>query len=181
MIDQRLFQGLHRHLFSGSALATYAVLDGCMVDQLPQRLAVSGLEHACLFSGPLDPMLEAAAPHIVRITSSSAFTERVLREGWNANWGIVLQTGTDIDLATLRQHLRRQLRVSAPGGVSLFFRFYDPRAFRAVVPTLAADQHGEFLGPARKAWVEAEDPSTLLLFQPVSVAGGPVQPLPLAT
>lgn len=178
MIDQRLYQALTKRLFTEPGQATYAVLDGCMVDQLPQRLEAARLDHACLFSGQLDPMLEAAAPWVVQLKPGTAFTESVLREGWNAHWGIVLQTAAGTDLAALRQHLRRQLRVSAPGGQSLFFRFYDPRAFRAVVPHLDEAQRREFLGPIRKAWIEGTDPTCALLFQPGQAATG--EPLPLA-
>ena len=43
-------------------------------------------------------------------------------------------TDADTTLLALRSHLRRILRVAAPGGESMLFRFYDPRAFRTVVP-----------------------------------------------
>lgn len=180
MIDQRLYQALSKRLFGEAGLATYAALDGCMIDQLPQKLEVAKLDHACLFSGQLDPLLEAAAPWLVQLKPGNAFSESVLREGWNAHWGIVLQTGTGVDLGALRQHLRRQLRVAAPGGQNLFFRFYDPRAFRAVVPHLNDEQRKEFLGPIRKAWIEGEDPASVLLFQPGQAATGQSHPLAVA-
>src|SRR3546814_12880761 len=78
-------------------------------------------------------MLEAAAPHLVRLRADDRFTDAILREGWNAHWGIVLRTAPGTDLYAVRQHLRRFLRVIGADGKAMFFRFYDPRAFRSDV------------------------------------------------
>jgi hypothetical protein len=75
-----------------------------------------------------------------------------------------LVTDTDTTILSLRSHLRRILRVAAPGGESMLFRFYDPRAFRTVVPTFDKQQHKVFFGPIHGCYVESRDTNQALYF-----------------
>ena len=81
--------------------------------------------------------------------------------------------------ATTRAHLRRVLRVRAPDGSSMLFRFYDPRAFRTVIPVLDAPARKEFFGPIHGAYVESRSPDSVLFF----ARDGRAEPqaLPLST
>lgn len=164
MIAQRQFEQLQDAIFAVHSHAVYAVLDGSQVENLPQQLA--DLESACLFSPPLDPMLDAAAPRLVKLSPGCPGTELALRQGWNIHWGIILVTDGDVDLDALRSHLRRNLRVRSPNGRPLLFRFFDPRAFRSVIPTMDAAQRREFFGPILGAYVEGETADCLLHFSP---------------
>ena len=156
---------LRELVFKGAGQSgVYAVLDGAMIDQLPSRLDASGCEHACLFSGELDPMLEAAAPHLVQLQQDHPFTRAVLSLGWNDHWGIVLHAGGDMDFHAVRQHLRRHLRVVDAGGNPMFFRFYDPRVFRMVIPVLASKTRREFFGSIRRFIVESDQPDAVRCF-----------------
>src|SRR3546814_6723667 len=93
VIEASQLQALRRAVFergNGAAEApVFAVLDGAMVADLPARLRAAGCDYSCLFSGDLDPMLEAAAPPLVRLRPADRFTDAHLREGWNAHGGIV--------------------------------------------------------------------------------------------
>nr|WP_255682074.1 DUF4123 domain-containing protein [Luteimonas sp. BDR2-5] len=164
-----LLERLREVVFNGAARAgaagnVFAVLDGAMVEALPERLAASDCEYACLFSGALDPVLESAAPHLVRLEPGHPFAEQVLRQGWNDHWGIVLRAAPGVDLYDLRQHLRRHLRVLDPDGQAMFFRFYDPRAFRVVIPELDSAARRGFFGPVRSFIVESARADTVLRF-----------------
>src|SRR3546814_1808571 len=57
---------------------------------------------------------------------------------------IVLRTAPGTDLYAVRHHLRRFLRVIGADGKAMFFRFYDPRAFRVVIPTLGGAERRDF-------------------------------------
>jgi hypothetical protein len=192
VIDQPQLDALQRILFAGLAArperrhdgngaapvhAVYAVLDGCMVKQLPTRLHESGCEYSCLFSGRLDPALEAAAPYLVRLDPQAAFTRSVLREGWNDHWGIVLQAPAQTDLYAVRHHLRRFLRVTGPGGRAMFFRFYDPRAFRVTIPGMRRADYREFIGPLLGIYTEGRSVDTLLHFAADGAPQGKALPL----
>lgn len=164
VIPQGQYQALHTTIFGHAARAVYAVLDGAMIDGLPDRLAKVAPDAACLFEGSLDPMLSAAAPYVMKLDAESDAAQLALKEGWNDHWGIVLLTDTSLDLRTIRAHLRRVLRVSAPDGSSMLFRFYDPRAFRTVIPILDSAARREFFGPIHGVYVEGRMPDSALYF-----------------
>lgn len=164
MIPQGQYEALHRAIFGHPARAVYAVLDGAMIEGLPARLAKIAPDAACLFEGSLDPMLSAAAPYVVKLDPQSAAAQLALKEGWNGHWGIVLLTDAGLDLRTVRSHLRRVLRVSAPDGTSMLFRFYDPRAFRTVIPVLDSSVRRDFFGPIHGVYVEGRTPDSALFF-----------------
>ena len=164
VIPQGQYEALHRTVFGHPTLAVYAVLDGAMIEGLPARLAQVAPDAACLFEGSLDPMLSAAAPYVIKLAPQSAAAQLALKEGWNDHWGIVLVTDASVDLRTVRSHLRRVLRVSAPDGTSMLFRFYDPRAFRTVIPVLDAAARREFFGPIHGVYVEGRTPDSALYF-----------------
>lgn len=169
MIEPALQEALREAVFGRGNEAVYAVLDGAMVDGLPRMLQESGCEYSCLFSGLLDPMLEDAAPYVVRLSRRHAFTDLILGKGWNSHWGIVLWAAAGVDLYAVRQHLRKHLRVIDAQGNPMFFRFYDPRAFRLVIPQLERAARREFFGPLSGFMVEAAQADALLAFE----AGGP--------
>ncbi len=169
MIELALREALLEAVFQRGADCVYAVLDGAMVEGLPRLLQNSGCEYSCLFSGLLDPMLEEAAPYVVHLTRRNPFTDLVLGKGWNSHWGIVLQAAPGMDLYAVRQHLRKHLRVVDAQGNPMFFRFYDPRVFRLVIPQLECQARRDFFGTLRGFVVEAPQPDALLAFE----AGGP--------
>ena len=164
MIPQGQYESLHRMVFGQASRTVYAVMDGAMIEGLPGRLAQLAPDAACLFEGALDPMLSAAAPWLVKLAPDSAATRMALREGWNGHWGIVLLTDAGLDLRDVRAHLRRVLRVRAPDGSSMLFRFYDPRAFRTVIPVLDPQARREFFGPIHGVYVEGRTPDSALFF-----------------
>ena len=164
VIPQGQYESLHRMVFGQAARAVYAVMDGAMIEGLPGRLAQVAPDAACLFEGALDPMLSAAAPWLVKLEAGDAATQMALREGWNGHWGIVLVTDADLDLRAVRAHLRRVLRVRAPDGSSMLFRFYDPRAFRTVIPVLDPQARREFFGPIHGVYVEGRTADSALFF-----------------
>ena len=164
MIPQGQYDSLHKMVFGQPTRAVYAVMDGAMIEGLPDRLAQLAPDAACLFEGALDPMLSAAAPWLVKLDPGSAVTQMALRDGWNGHWGIVLLTDAGLDLRAVRAHLRRVLRVRTPDGSSMLFRFYDPRAFRTVIPVLDAPARKDFFGPIHGVYVEGRSADSVLFF-----------------
>lgn len=164
VIGSAQYQMLQRTVFSQKEQAVFAVLDGALIDGLPERLRRDAPDAMCLFSGRLDPMLEAAAPHLVPLQPDTPAAHLALRDGWNDHWGIVLVANPGTDIHTMRAHLRRNLRVAVPGGASVFFRFYDPRAFRNVIPTLKGEHRTAFYGPIQGCYVEGRSPESALFF-----------------
>src|SRR5471032_2443991 len=111
----------------------------------------------CLFTGHLEPDMAVVAPYLVELEHSSAFTRRLLAEGWGQNWGVFLTS--QLALPALWRHVRQQVHVYGPKMEPLFFRFYDPRVMRNYLPTCSPKQLGEFFGPVDFYIAEAEEPA----------------------
>ncbi len=100
----------------------YAIVDGCIVDDLLDYLTGLNSPHSCLYAEPLQPELIKLAPYLLEVTPDV--------EDWlNAKtspWGMYLTT--DATMRVLRQHLRKYLQVLLPDeNKPVIFRFYDPR------------------------------------------------------
>ena len=139
-------------------MPAYVILDGA---QNPSLLDALYADHAprwrCLFTGQLEPDMATVAPYLVELEHSSAFTRRLLAEGWGQNWGVFLTS--QLALPALWRHVRQQVLVYGPDMESLYFRFYDPRVMRNYLPTCPQQQLGEFFGPVDFYFAEAEEPA----------------------
>ena len=101
----------------------------------------------------------------------------MLETGWGNSWGIFL--ATSVDLATLRQHLRRFLMVKAEtDDKDLYFRFYDPRVLRVFLPTCIPEETTEFFGPIRRFLIENEQSNGLLEFTGDQTGAKAIRPRP---
>ena len=144
-----------------SPRGVWAVLDGARDARVHLALIESRLESLCLYSGSVPRALEQNAPHLVQLLPGHRLTERLLGDAWGQSWGVLL---TIDDAANLRHHLRKLLRVTAPGGRALLFRFYDPRVLRAYLPTCTPDELAQVFGPIASFCVEGEGGATLIEF-----------------
>jgi hypothetical protein len=139
-------------------MPAYVILDGAQNQTLLGSLhADNSPPWRCLFTGQLEPDMAVVAPYLVELEQSSAFTRRLLAEGWGQNWGVFLTS--QLALPALWRHVRQQVHVYGPDLESLFFRFYDPRVMRNYLPTCSPSQVSEFFGPVDFYIAEDDDPS----------------------
>jgi Domain of unknown function (DUF4123) len=126
----------------------YALLDAARQPEIPMRLKSGAIHHDCLYQGPTADALWFVAPYIARCERTSAFVTWLLEEGWGQNWGVFIAAA--VDLASLRQHLRKFLLVKMEcADADFYFRFYDPRVLSIFLPTCTGDEAAEFFGPVR--------------------------------
>ena len=123
------------------------LLDGARDPEIAGLLRAGGLEYTCLFSGPLHPALQAAAPYLVHLAAGSPTTNRLLQRGWGRAWGIFTVAPPDVTLVQQRLHFKKFLRVRTEEGRELAFRYYDPRVLNVYLPTCTADEFHTVLGP----------------------------------
>jgi len=138
-------------------MPAYVILDGAQNPTLLDALhADNSPPWRCLFTGQLEPDMAIVAPYLVELEQSSAFTRRLLAEGWGKNWGVYLTS--QLALPALWRNVRQQVHVYGPNLESLFFRFYDPRVMRNYLPTCSPRQLTEFFGPVEFYIAEDEEP-----------------------
>ncbi|MFD0323954.1 DUF4123 domain-containing protein [Lysobacter gummosus] len=162
---------LHERLFTGTG-DVYAVLDGRKIPGLPERLHATGAEFWCLLAEGLDPVLAECAPYLVRLHCEGSAVAAALRAVWERGSGIVLCTCAGSDGRALRVHLRAWLRIPGADGRTQFFRFYDPRVLRAILPSLSAERRAQFLAPLGCVYVSGPTPGSLIGFSRDACADG---------
>ena len=125
---------------AGMPCDVYAVLDGAVVKQLPDRLEAREAPFDCLFSGETDPLVITRAPFLVRVVPGDEIFAWILREGWGRNWGMFAAVPRDTPFDAVLDHFRQFLQVRLPDGRIVFFRFYDPRVQRLFLTSCDAAQ-----------------------------------------
>jgi hypothetical protein len=140
----------------------WMIADAARDRRIFRMLLESHFDHSCLYSGPLPPALETAAPYLIQLEFEDRYTRRLIEHAWGNSWGVFLRSNTRMD--KLRRHLRSFLVVRDPKGQSLVFRYYDPRVLRVYLPTCTREELRTVYGPIECFWTEAESSDTLLEF-----------------
>jgi hypothetical protein len=66
----------------------WMILDGARSIEIFRMLLACHLEYACLYSGPLTPELEMAAPYLVQLDHGYKGTHQFIRRAWGNSWGV---------------------------------------------------------------------------------------------
>lgn len=128
----------------------YALLDGAAFDNLPRALHETGAEAVCLYKGSIAPEVMCVAPYLAVIERGHPLYERLL-DGWGRAQAVFLIA--EDTLISLRGHFRKLTMVRLPDERVVYFRFYDPRVMRTVMPVLDARQRAALFGPAVRAFL----------------------------
>jgi hypothetical protein len=95
---------------------------------------------------------------------SSGLLARLLAEGWGRSWGIyVVSTSPFKDL---RRSFRRHLRVEDPDSKPMYFRFYDPRVLRRLLPMCTERQREELFSQVSRFVVEGQSAAEVHVLEP---------------
>ena len=142
----------------------WAIFDCARDPRMFYRITHSGLLHECLFAGDLAPDLQHAAPYLVQLECDDRRSDELIDFSFGTAQGVFIDA--DIGIKSLRKHLRSILRVEAPGGKRMLFRYYDPRVLRVYLPTCNSGELDLVFGPIQRFWVE-EGPASggILLFE----------------
>lgn len=136
--------------------------------QRPKQASVPAPRLQCLYDGRSATEMASVAPYLIdlsEISSAQAVLERLLAEGWGESWGFYFACPRQFEFDRIRKHLRSFLKVHVEGREDMFFRFYDPRILRILLPTCTAEQLAQFFGPIDTFYVEGEERSECLEFR----------------
>jgi uncharacterized protein DUF4123 len=163
MTDQLLAR-IEEILWSdGPRQNVWMIVDGARTIDVFRMLIECHLEYTCLYSGPLSPDLEIAAPYLVQLDHGYRDTRRFIRRAWGESVGVFFQS--DTSLKNLRRHLKEFLVVRDERGRRLVFRYYDPRVMRVYLPTCVTSELRTVFGPIDCFWTESESPEKILEFR----------------
>lgn len=153
----------------------WMIIDGGRDRRIYPAVTYSGLQHECLFAGNLSIPLQRSAPYLVQLELDDRATIRMIDGAFGQSWGTFLRA--DVGIKTLRRHLRTMLRVQAPNGKYMLFRYWDPRVLRVYLPTCLPDELHRFFGPIEQVYVE--DQTTKSRFLRLANRNGKLEKLEL--
>ena len=141
----------------------YAILDAAREPRVLELLRSSGKQFYCLHGGKPAAKLELVAPYLVPFAFQGDLLQPIVSEGWGKAWGIFFTCQQPIQ--TVWQQLSRSLMVTLEAErKEVYFRFYDPRVLRDLLPILDAGQLEELGGPIHRFLMEDEEPEGMLRF-----------------
>ena len=136
----------------------FGIIDLARAQALYPLVQELGPKAQCLFAGSLAEDLRRVSPHLVDLSGDSRLRQRWRMRGLGRAWGILVASPCDI--ATLTRHFRHFLKARMPDHQIVLFRFYDPRVFRAYLPTCTAEERRAWFGRAVGAfYIETADGS----------------------
>jgi hypothetical protein len=162
MLVETLMKSVWKAIADDHSLRVFSLQDAAASPRIYPNMILSLTDNACLYDGKLPQALMEAAPYIVHLSGSSAYTPWLLNEGWGNNWGILLQSTAN--LMSLRAHFQRLLIVKDEGGRRFNFRYYDPRVIRSYLPTCKPAELRMLFGPVDKFFVQSQKENELLVF-----------------
>lgn len=159
-LDPESRSRLEAALWAEPSRSVVAVLDAATIDDLIDRLYdTPGLEFECLMGDYLPPDVARVAPYAVRLERGTAFADWLLTRMWGAHWGILVRTAEPF--AKTAGRLRSHFIVLGPEQRPLYFRYYDPRALRQVLPVLRPEQVAELFEGLDDVWFDGAENGTL--------------------
>lgn len=143
----------------------FIVLDGAVVRQLPDFLDDEEAEYAPLIPPENEEPEEITrCTYLTRVESADSPLGRwLMKHGWGANWGIWISAPAGTKLEDLLANLREIAQVRLPDGRVVYFRFYDPRVWRAFFPTCDMPQHQHLFRLEVMYGCESADGTALLI------------------
>jgi hypothetical protein len=141
----------------------YALADAARNEKVFPSVTGCQLKWDCLYIGEIPNELRQVAPYLVQLEKEDPFTASFITDGWEDHWGIFARA--PVRLPDLHKHFRKFLTVVDESGKQLVFRFYDPRIFRAFLPSCTPEELEQIFGPVQEFIVPGQEPSTILRFR----------------
>ena len=134
----------------------YGVFDAARSKDVYAELVRSKQVFHSLYEGAEAARYIDIAPYVVALDLDDAGIETLLERAQGESWAIFVTSQAPIE--DVRHHLRKFVKVELDGHKNaVFFRFYDPRVFRDVIPRFDADQLQRFFESVDDYLCESED------------------------
>jgi len=133
----------------------WGVFDAARAPRILQLCEEAVDPHESLYLGTAGRELDEVAPYLVRFDPRSGLLDRLALEGWGEAWGIY--ASAELSPKDVRRHFRRFLVTEEETTRErLYFRWYDPRVWRAFWPVATPRQRAELVGGLSAVYAEGE-------------------------
>ncbi len=140
----------------------YILLDAARMGSEIETAKKLNQDFASLFLGKSEESLEMVAPYLFTFNLKSEFASWFFSFGWGNSWGIIFTSAEDIN--PLIYHFQQLLFIKTRDNGNYYFRFYDPRVLRKILPSYGGKQLSEFFGAITRFICEDETPGRGLVF-----------------
>ncbi len=149
-------------VLAAQATPLFAVLDAARTLRTVEVLRESVEMYRSLYEGIKGEAIAEWAPYLVALPKGARLLDQLVLEGWGRRWGVYLTSARPFD--EVRTQLRRVLMVSNDrSGKPMYFRFYDPKMLRLVLPSFGVRQREQLFGEIEAFLVEGRDGEVLRL------------------
>jgi hypothetical protein len=141
---QRAQEKKDEEFFREALSPRYVLIDAALWDNDVDDIFFGDVAFYSLYRGSAGEQLWNVAPYLVDLHSNANFIDLINKKDpvkRRVTW-----LHSSLNLADLRKHLRRFLRMKTEPGMSVYFRFYDPYVANTVFPNLTKEQINEFFG-----------------------------------
>ncbi|MEB0048834.1 MULTISPECIES: DUF4123 domain-containing protein [unclassified Pseudomonas] len=133
----------------------YLLLDRAQIEHLPEQLFELGsTTYHPLYQTTAYSPLEDVGPVLVPVAPDSPLAQFFL-QAWRATAGVWLES--DAEESVVLDHLRSLIHVRVEGGLTVLFRYFDPRITALWLAHLPCDERDRLMGPVRLIQLPALD------------------------
>ena len=141
---------------------TYAIIDAMKKNDISVLLDAYETEWECLWKGNSEQQYAFYAPYIVKIKKDTPFSEWLLSEGWNKEWGVFIRSYYPLDEVT--HHLRKFNQIyDEVNHIWVLFRYYSAVAVEKVIPSLPPKDFIQFFSKINQIISEDSNGNLLII------------------
>ncbi|GAC1610581.1 MAG: hypothetical protein NVS3B3_19770 [Aquirhabdus sp.] len=118
--------------------SVFAIVDAAAGDDIQKMIREYDGEKFCVVQGWKQEMYANFSPWLFALKIEEPSFKKMIDQFWGNSWGIFFCSSLPAE--KLIKYFRENWIVSLPDGSHQYFRYYDPRVFRAFFPVALADQ-----------------------------------------
>ncbi|MDH5229152.1 MAG: DUF4123 domain-containing protein [Gammaproteobacteria bacterium] len=139
--------------------AIYALVDCARDRRLHAAISRSACRHTCLIDVHEDDEITTVAPYLVQLYPDRLLYRALFEEGAAKHWCIFFTSHYDYEI--LLEHCREILYARAQDRKKMFFRYYDPRVLRKLLPVCDDKELTQIFGPITAFWLHDPEDACL--------------------
>lgn len=143
-------------------MMNYLLLDAARMKEQFSTVRELGVHFDCLYEDRSRDDLAEVAPYLCIIDEKAKHLQDwIIEDGLGDSWGTWVVSNASFD--TVISHFRQFLIIKVRDR-ERYFRFYDPRVLKKILPAYDREQLSRFFGPVEKFIVEGDTKAEAIVF-----------------